>query len=58
MRNRKDVAIAVMQEGIGYFLTGYCDASHMPDKELEEAFQKAVDAINEFENLLPEIEEE
>lgn len=58
MKTRKEVAYQVDNEGIGYFLTSYCDANDMPDSELTEAFQNAKDAILKFEALLPDIEEE
>ena len=58
METRKEVAYRVDNEGIGYFLTSYCDESDMPDAELTEAFKTAKEAILAFEELLPEIDEE
>ena len=56
METRKEVAYRVDNEGIGYFLTAYCDADDMPDSELKTAFQNAKDAILKFESLLPDID--
>ena len=57
MDTREEVAEVVMEEGLGYFIMNYCGADDMPDEELKKAFQKAYDALSEFEALLPEVEE-
>ena len=54
MKNRNDVAIALEEEGIEYFLTSYCGPTDMPDEELKRAFEKALAGIEAFEKLLPE----
>ena len=57
-KNRDEVAYTVDLEGLGYFVCSYCDASEMPDKELEKAMLKAQQAIDSFYDLLPEVKEE
>lgn len=52
--NREQVRQQYEQEGTGYFLKSYCHSDAMPDQETEEAFAKALEAIEEFEFFLYE----
>lgn len=51
-KSRQDVAESMENEGTGYFLQDYTSADSMPDKELEEAFTDAEQALNRFEALV------
>ncbi len=52
LRNRDEVRDSVEEQGLEYFITGYCSSDSMPDQELKEAFDKLEGSINEFKELL------
>lgn len=39
-------------EGLGYFLQSYCSSDYMPDEEGKLLFEKALNALNEFEQYV------
>ena len=47
--NYNQVKNKIENEGLGYFLQRYCSSDYMPDEEGKSLFEKAEDALNEFE---------
>ena len=47
--NYNQVKDRIEIEGLGYFLQRYCSSDYMPDAEGKSLFEKAEDALNEFE---------
>lgn len=44
-----EVKYSIENEGLGYFLQSYCSSDYMPDEEGRLLFEKAENALNEFE---------
>lgn len=40
---------SIANEGLGYFIQCYCSSDYMPDEEGRLLFEKAENALNEFE---------
>ena len=49
MNDLDEVLLTMNKKGLGYFILHYCEAKDMPDKESKELFQKAFDALQDFE---------
>ena len=56
--NRQEVAWKAEDEGLGYFILNYTNSDSMPDEEMKKAFEKAENALREFEKLLEDCENE
>ena len=55
MKNRFEVAKAIENKGLEYFVTGYSQSSQMPDDELKEIFQRAEEAYFNFQEICEEL---
>lgn len=44
-----EVKYSIENEGLGYFIQCYCSSDYMPDEEGRLLFEKAENALNEFE---------
>jgi len=51
-RNRDEVRDSVENQGLEYFITGYCRSDAMPDEELKKAFEAVENAIDSFKELI------
>lgn len=51
-RNRDEVRDSVENEGLEYFITGYCRSDAMPDEELKKSFKSVENAIANFKDLI------
>ena len=47
-----EVKYSIENEGLGYFLQSYCSSDYMPDEEGRLLFEKAENALNEFESYV------
>ena len=56
-KDRAEVAQAIKDEGLEYFVTGYSQSTQMPDEELEKIFEKAAQAYEDFKEVLEELAE-
>ena len=46
------IKYSIDDEGLGYFLQSYCSSDYMPDEEGKLLFEKAENALNEFEQYV------
>ena len=51
-KNRLEVQFQVENEGLEYFIEGYCRSSAMPDEEMKKAFDDLEEAILKFKELI------
>lgn len=53
-QNYRSVQNKIENEGLGYFIEGYCSAESMPDKKGEELFSAAEIALRQFQEYVDE----
>ena len=52
LNNYTRVKNSIENEGLGYFLQGYCSSDYIPDEEGKLLFEKAEAALEEFESYV------